>query len=179
MFIEIPMNHSDFKIGLEFMSVGGFPYRCTDVGRRTIAAIALTEGGQAWFEGPPYAVNEKVFDELDIANCALNAEGAIRAAIAESETGLHPSYPNEAIKTFMEARSSPDYIAYPNKPLLRLTKVLGGDIYKAYGVRKDGGFWILQCFCLFDDEFIEIPERLFLESPIATDDDYRARRACL
>lgn len=173
------MKHSDFKLGLEFVSAGGFPYRCTDVGQRTITAIALRPGSRAWFEGPPYAVKEELFDELDIANCALDEEHAIRAAIAESRKGLHPTYPIEAIRVFMKAKCSPDYIAYPNKPLLRLTKVLGGDIYKAYGVRREGEFWRLQCYCLFDEEFVEIPEQLFLESPVATDDDYRARRACL
>ena len=173
------MNHADFKIGLEFVSAGGFPYRCTDVGQRIIAAIALRPGSREWFEGPPYAVKEELFDELDIANCALDEEDAIRAATAESRARLHQAYPIEAINAFMKAKCNPDYIAYPNKSLLRLTKVLGGDIYKAYGVRKEGGFWQLLCFCLFDDEFVEIPEQLFLESPVVTDDDYRARRACL
>ena len=173
------MNHSDFKRNLDFLSAGGFPYRCTDVGERTITAIALKGSSPAWLEGPPYAVKEEVFDELDMANCAVDEVSAIRSAIAESQSGLHPTYPGVAIRSFMRAKCSPDYIAYPNKPLLRLTKVLGGDIFKAYGVRKDGEFWRLQCFCLFDDEFIEISEQQFLEAPVVTDEDYRAKRACM
>lgn len=173
------MKHSDFKLGLDFISAGGFPYRCTDVGQRTVTAIPLRPGTRLWAEGPPYAVQEEVFDELAIASCALNHEEAIRAAITETERGLVPGFPHESIMVFMEARLSPDYIAYPDKPLLRLVKVSGGDLYVAYGVRKDGEFWTVLCFCLFDNEYLEIPERHFLECPVATDDDYRARRACL
>jgi hypothetical protein len=39
-FVPEGMKHSDFKIGLEFLSGSG-RWRCTDVGKRTIAALKL------------------------------------------------------------------------------------------------------------------------------------------
>jgi len=64
-----PMRHSDFRIGCEFLSGSG-RWRCTDVGKRTIAAIRLNhDDDPAWYNGPPYAVGESVFDEFDIEGC--------------------------------------------------------------------------------------------------------------
>jgi hypothetical protein len=63
------MKHSDFRIGCEFLSGSG-RWRCTDVGKRTIAAIRLNhDDDPAWYNGPPYAVAEFIFDEFDIQGC--------------------------------------------------------------------------------------------------------------
>jgi hypothetical protein len=63
------MKHSDFRIGYEFLSGSGL-WRCTDVGKRTIAAIRLNhDDDPSWYNGPPYAVAEFIFDEEDIAGC--------------------------------------------------------------------------------------------------------------
>ena len=83
------MELKDFAIGKDFY-VNKRKWRCTDIGTRTIAAIelgpkliatsqnevvtektltyeeALAEG---WFNGPPYAVVETLFDEYDIECC--------------------------------------------------------------------------------------------------------------
>jgi antitoxin ParD1/3/4 len=87
------MQHDEFRIGETFWCAGR-PWRCTDTGRRTIAAIRLDpvdvestspelartlnqaepEAG-GWFNGPPYAVAERVFDENDIAACANAPDG--------------------------------------------------------------------------------------------------------
>jgi hypothetical protein len=83
------MEHSEFKIGGAF-ECGGRQWRCTDIGTRTIIAIRLdrVEVGsnaperrcvlgraeaevEGWFDGPPYAVAESVFDEYDIEGCSL------------------------------------------------------------------------------------------------------------
>jgi hypothetical protein len=64
-----PMKHSDFRIGCEFLSGSG-RWRCTDVGKRTIAAIRLDhDDDPSWYNGPPYAVAESIFDEYDIEGC--------------------------------------------------------------------------------------------------------------
>jgi hypothetical protein len=74
------MKHSDFKIGEDFYVDWCARYRCTDIGTRTIVAIrvdrvVIWKSGKedvlsfeeatadGWFEGPPYAVAEYVFDE--------------------------------------------------------------------------------------------------------------------
>ena len=56
---------------------GGKRRRCTDIGRRTILAIALEHPDDpSWYNGPPYAVAECVFDEYDIAGCTQITDGA-------------------------------------------------------------------------------------------------------
>jgi hypothetical protein len=63
------MKHSDFHIDREFMTATG-RWRCTDVGTRTIAAIRLDlDKDPRWYNGPPYAVVEQVFDEHDLEGC--------------------------------------------------------------------------------------------------------------
>jgi len=68
------MKHSDFKIGLEFLTATG-RWRCTDVGQRTIVAIKLDlDHDPAWYNGPPYPVAEHVFDEDSIEDCSQAPE---------------------------------------------------------------------------------------------------------
>jgi len=63
------MKHSDFAIGGKFVTTSG-TWRCTDIGTRTVIAIKVSDGEDAsWFRGPPYAVEEMVFDENDWGGC--------------------------------------------------------------------------------------------------------------
>jgi len=82
------MQLTDFKIGMEFRTGSGL-WRCTDIGTRTIIAIQIdvpTEvvrysqrtgkrrvltNDKRWFNGPPYAVTEHVFDEQGLLDCRL------------------------------------------------------------------------------------------------------------
>jgi hypothetical protein len=59
------MKYSDFQIGREFWTATG-PWRCTDIGTRTIAAIKLDQDDPARYNGPPYGIVESVFDEYDL-----------------------------------------------------------------------------------------------------------------
>jgi hypothetical protein len=77
---------------------GGGRWRCTDVGTRVVVAICLephevvtvtrkagasvatatrriVTDDRSWFDGPPYAVAEHVFDEDSIAACTLLRNG--------------------------------------------------------------------------------------------------------
>ena len=47
------MKYSDFQIGQEFWTATG-PWRCTDIGTRTIAAIKLDQDDPALYNGLPY-----------------------------------------------------------------------------------------------------------------------------
>jgi hypothetical protein len=67
------MRHGDFYIGLEFYTATG-RWRCTDVGTRVIVAIRLDAPDSGWYNGPPYAVAESVFDESDLEGCSLDAD---------------------------------------------------------------------------------------------------------
>lgn len=84
------MKISDTLIGGTFYC-GGRPWHCTDIGTRVIVAIPLfpvattrfcaTTGietiglsDDSWLSGPPYALNETVFDEDDLIACSLEPE---------------------------------------------------------------------------------------------------------
>lgn len=67
------MKHSDFEVGVEFFTATG-KWRCTDLGRRTVIAIRLDHPDDpSWYNGPPFAVAETVFDEYDLGGCELEA----------------------------------------------------------------------------------------------------------
>ncbi|MEI7866252.1 MAG: hypothetical protein WCI11_00065 [Candidatus Methylumidiphilus sp.] len=102
------MTPKDFHIGLEFWC-GGKLWRCTDVGSRVVVAISLephevvslgcdlTDPAKhikrrymtddpAWFNGPPYAVVEQVFDEDSLEACSLtNGERPDDAPMSDAE----------------------------------------------------------------------------------------------
>ncbi len=82
------MQHSEFSIGTEFFTDTG-QWRCTDIGTRTVVAIKISEirvttqkgdkttqqdisDDPTWFNGPPYAVAEHIFDEDGISGCWEN-----------------------------------------------------------------------------------------------------------
>ena len=86
------MQHKDFVIGATFWCSERL-WRCTDIGTRTVIAIridsvdvgstnpelrrALSQAeaeADGWFNGPPYAVNEVVFDEHYIEGCSLEPD---------------------------------------------------------------------------------------------------------
>jgi hypothetical protein len=83
------MKHSDFVIGGTFWC-GNRIWQCTDIGTRTIIATRLDSvevessgsdrrrtlshsdaEAEGWFNGPPYAVAEIVFDEYDLEGCSI------------------------------------------------------------------------------------------------------------
>jgi len=71
--VETPKDMREiFKVGCEFRC-GGKRWRCTDVGSRVITAVCLDDhpGDPSWFNGPPYAVVESVFDEYDQPGCEI------------------------------------------------------------------------------------------------------------
>lgn len=70
---EMLMRHDECHIGLEFYTATK-RWRCTDVGTRTIVAIALDAPDESWYNGPPYAVREMVFDEYDLDGISVSPE---------------------------------------------------------------------------------------------------------
>lgn len=61
---------SDFQIGEPFYTTNGWKWLCTDKGTRVVIAIHVDERDASWFNGPPYAVAEVVFDENDMSACS-------------------------------------------------------------------------------------------------------------
>jgi|TARA_B110000977_G_scaffold199764_1_gene288131 hypothetical protein len=71
------MLHTDFEIGDEFTTATG-TWRCTDVGSRTMIAIKISGyDDPSWFNGPPYAVVEHVFDEDALSGFERLADGTL------------------------------------------------------------------------------------------------------
>jgi hypothetical protein len=69
------MQFSEFIVDGEFWC-GGKRWRCTDIGRRVIVAIPLEhDDDSSWYNGPPYAVAECVFDENDMPGCTTVEAG--------------------------------------------------------------------------------------------------------
>ena len=82
------MELRDFVIGETFWTHSG-PFRCTDIGTRVVVAVKLgprdvsraesvdgdvritkrIDDDPSWLNGPPYAVEEVVFDENELLGC--------------------------------------------------------------------------------------------------------------
>ena len=67
------MTHEQFKIGEQFVC-GDSVWLCTDKGTRVIVAVRLDDARDrrfvpVTFSGPPYDVQEVVFDEYDMPGC--------------------------------------------------------------------------------------------------------------
>ena len=102
------MHHSEFTIGVTFWC-SDRQWRCTDIGTRTVIAMridsvevgsnvpelrrTLSRGeaeADGWFNGPPYAGAEVVFDEDDLPACSLDpdADTANLSTMADTSDGL-------------------------------------------------------------------------------------------
>ena len=67
-----------FRIGSIFYTGSGKQWRCTDIGSRTIIAIEIEPGREDdWYNGPPYAVVEHVFDEYDLGGLFATREESL------------------------------------------------------------------------------------------------------
>jgi len=62
------LQFQDYQINEVFYTNSG-KWKCTDIGSRTIVAIALNQVDENNYKGPPYSVEEVVFDEYDFEGC--------------------------------------------------------------------------------------------------------------
>jgi hypothetical protein len=62
------MEHANFQIGMEFLTATG-RWRVTDIGTRTVIAIKLDQTDPRNYNGPPYSIVERVFDEYAFGGC--------------------------------------------------------------------------------------------------------------
>lgn len=172
---ESLINHSDFRIGLEFVGNSGFRWRCTDVGTRTVLAICLNHASPNWYLGPPYIAKEVVFDEEEIVRCYLTEQEAIWAALREGAATPHPGYPAEAVKRMMAAqRAHP----YPHEGVLRFDRCRpDGEILHPYAGRQQQGAWMIDVYLPFQNVYDAIAEDDFIAFPRATVCDIRRRTA--
>jgi hypothetical protein len=170
------MKHPDFHIGLEFIGVAGFWWRCTDVGTHTIVAVQLDRDVPNGYRGAPYIAKEVVFDEHEIAACHLTEEEAIRAAIHEHETSGHPGFPHEVVTHMMDVRRKSPEARCPHKGILRFDRCRpDGEVLHPCAGRKDGEEWIVELYLPFLRTYGQMRECEFIALPIATAADVRTR----
>jgi hypothetical protein len=158
------MQHTDFHVGLEFLSCGGLIYRCTDIGTRTILAISITEADPVFLQGPPYLQNEIVFDEIGILRCYLSEGDAIMAAVNQDKA--HLGFSGEVVIAMIRAKDK-DYHRYPRKNLIRQDRVHLDDMAHPYCVKQVDGQWLINCYLLFAKTFVEMTEQDFIQLPLA------------
>jgi len=172
------MRHADFTIGTEFETNTGQRWRCTDIGQRSILAIELLpELDPAWFCGPPYPVEEVVFDEQDIASAFRCQGDATWHALAQLDQDAHPGYSREAISRMMRARLLEDAHHYPHPRLLRIDRVdATGEILHPYAAEPVHDGWRILTYAPFGEVFSALPEADFIRLRPATYNDYEAQR---
>lgn len=175
------MQHADFAIGTEFETCTGQRWRCTDVGQRSILAIELQpEFDPAWFSGPPYPVEEVVFDEQDIAAAFRSQDDAVREVLARLEQGAHPGYPHEAVDRMMRARHLKHSRRYPHPRLLRIDRVdRAGEILHPYAAKPVRDGWHILVYAPFTEVFSKLPEADFVRLRPAMRQDFEARSSML
>lgn len=170
------MKRTDFYIGLEFLANGGFRWRCTDIGTRTITAIRLDQENPDWLAGPPYVLEEVVFDEREIERCNLTVLDAVFASASKQKDTGHPGYPSEVVKRILEARFDDSLDKYPRPGLLRFDRVQeDGEILHPYAGRKMASEWVVLLYLPFLGNFDQMAEASFLRLRIASAADIRAR----
>lgn len=171
------MKITDFQIGTFFLTCTGQLWQCTDVGTRTILAIEIAPArDEHWYNGPPYAVPEEVFDEISIRTCYRSEEGAILESLTDDfEQSVHPGYPAEVMKNFM--RHFSEKSAYPNGRLFRVDRVgEDGEIYHPYAAREINDEWRILVYLTFTQAFADFSEATFIRMRVATEQDYRQRK---
>lgn len=155
------MKLEDFKIGDTFFANAGFQWLCTDKGTRTINAIMLDpEQEDYWFKGPPYAVDEVIFDEYDMQSCYLSYDDILLDT--DLEDSLHPNFSSEDVKKM--SKELQNRYQYHRKNLMKKDRVgNNGEILHPYSaVREDSG-WHVKTFELFSRQYSQMHENDFAQ----------------
>jgi hypothetical protein len=170
------MKLEDFKIGETFFASAGFEWLCTDKGTRTITAIMLEpEKEQYWFVGPPYAIDEVVFDEHKIKSCYLSGKDMLLDRIGNLEESSHPNFDHkDVLKMSKELKNRQKY---HRKSVMKRDRVgKGGEILHPYSaVRKDDG-WYIKTFELFSREYSEMHENDFVQLLLSDEQAMKVRK---
>lgn len=176
------VQHTDFEIGTDFLTNTGQVWRCTDVGSRTILAIEIhspdqTDRDACWFVGPPYSVQEIVFDEDDIRGAYQSFDEHVLEALHEHGSGGHPGFPQEAISKMMKIRISADTHSYPNKPILRHDRIdHSGAVLHPFALRwKTADGRHVQTYDVYAQKFSAMPEVDFVRLLYAKPEDYKEK----
>lgn len=172
------MKLSDFDIGTEFQTSTWHRWRCTDVGRRTILAIELDPDlDEAWLAGPPYVVQEVVFDEFEMERAYRSTDEAISQSLKALDDETHPSIPAEAIRLMLRAELESVSLKYPRRRLFLIDRVdTTGETLHPYAAEEGDNGWIILVYMPFPQTFSTLPELDFIRLRAATLEDLKKRR---
>jgi hypothetical protein len=192
LFSGVSMEHKDFAIGQTFLGSAGFKWLCTDKGTRTISAIMLDpDKDESWFVGPPYAVEEVIFDEHDMQSCYLSLKDSIMDSARELKESVHPGFDSKTMRKMFNTKHLVLEAKYPHKKMLRRVRVgTDGSIWHPYAARplerpasEEGKFiprkWMILVFELFSHQWSEIHEDEFVKLPYNTEEAMVARKHAL
>jgi hypothetical protein len=168
------MKLEDFKVGQTFYGPGGFKWLCTDKGTRVIIAIMLDyDKKDYWFKGPPYSVEEKVFDEYDMKSLYTDTKEILLDSLNNIETSSHPNFDSKDVIKMMKEKDR----NYPRKKLLMRNRVnTHGHILYPYAAIKVEDTWFIRTFELFSKTYSEMNEDDFVQLPLATEEDIKKRK---
>jgi hypothetical protein len=166
-YFGVPMDIKDFEIGKKFYGLAGFKWLCTDKGTRTITAIQIIPDKEDyWFKGPPYSVNEVVFDLNEMNNCHLNNEDCLLERIESFKNSVHPHFSSTDVFKMFRAKNQ----NYPRKKLLSMDRVsVEGFIFHPYSAIKKEDKWYIKVFEIFSKEYTEVFEDDFVQLELSTE----------
>ncbi len=155
------MKIEHFKIGSTFFASAGFEWLCTDKGTRTITAIMLNPNkDSSWFTGPPYNVDEVVFDEYDMISCYADSEDILVDRIKSLGASHHPNFSSEDVSKMLKEKRAGD--TYPGKNLLKRDRISStGEILHPYAAVLKNGSYYIKTFELFSQTYSEMLESDF------------------
>lgn len=155
------MKHNEFEIGKTFFASAGFQWLCTDKGTRTITAIMLDpDKKEYWFKGPPYSVEEEVFDEHEMLKCTLNYHDLLEDTEEES---YHPNFSNDDVNIMMKSRMT--LMGRHTKLLSRDRVATNGDILHPYSIVFKNEQKFVQLLEIFSRQYLDMLADDFVQLP--------------
>lgn len=170
------MKLKDFEIGKPFFGLAGFEWLCTDKGTRTITAIMLEpDKDSSWFIGPPYAVDEVVFDEYDMEKCYPNTKEMIIDRTTKMGISSHPGFDADDMEKMTDDML--DSEQYHRKNLMKRDRVSkNGEILHPYSATRKEDGWYIKTFELFSREYSEMHEDKFVELSLSNESALKNRK---
>lgn len=168
------MKIEDFEVGKTFYGSAGFKWLCTDKGSRVIIAIMLDyDKKDYWFNGPPYSVKEKVFDEHAMKSLYTQEIEMISGRVGNLKKSVHPGFEMKHVSKMMKEKDS----NYPNNRLLERDRVSPeGYIFHPYAAIKKENNWFIKIFEIFSENYIEIEEESFVQLPFSSEEAMLKRK---
>lgn len=164
------MKHSDFSIGMRFLTAVGL-WICTDVGTRTIAAIRLPDDTEEemmgatleqWLQGPPYVLNETLFNERDIELAYVDWEQDLLGRLNDR----HPGFLSEDMRRLMCSKGKRKH-----RSLLATERLRGDQLLHPYDLEGTGTKATVSVLEVFTRVWLTVPVAEFLALPVSTDVD--------